>query len=153
MDMNWGDEPKDISQTTMGELHKLCESFHKIKSQIDGVKDTLERLELEKKENEAKIINLLNEFKMPSIKNEFGNFIISNRFTVQTPKTPEEKSAFFSYLKELGIFDELISVNSQTLNGWYRQEMDAALDRGEVNFMVPGIAEPKMVQTLSLRKK
>lgn len=152
MDFGMG-QSVPIGETTLAELNSFCEKYKTLYDKAKEVKEELEALEESKKEYGTKIVNLLNEFKMPSIKNEFGNFIISNRFTVTTPKTPETKQAFFAYLQEKGIFEDMVSVNSQTLNAYYRTEMDQALERGEVDFSIPGIGEASMVQTLSLRKK
>jgi hypothetical protein len=152
MDFGMG-EAVEVPSVTVSQLDELCEKFADLKKEADELDDILKEKNEKVKEIGTQIINFLNEFKKPSWKTSRGNFIISNRFTVPTPKSPEDKQAFFNYLKQKGIFEDMVTVHSQTLNGYYRQEMDAALDAGDVNFSIPGIEEPKYVQTLSMRKK
>lgn len=75
-----------------------------------------------------------------------------DRFTVQTPKSIDDKKALFEYFEERGIFNEMVSVNSQTLNAFYKEENEAALKRGDVDFKLPGVGEPKLSQSLGFRK-
>lgn len=150
--MDWTEE-KTISNTTIQTLDRLCEKFADLKGRADALEDQAKSFRDMANEISAEIMALLTESKKTSWQTPIGNFILSNRFTVPTPKDPEQKQAFFSYLKQKGIFEDLVSVHSQTLNAWYRQELDAALDKGDVNFKVPGLEDPKYVQTLSIRKK
>jgi hypothetical protein len=152
MDFGLG-ETKEVPQTTIKDLDNMCALYSRLRLEAEEIEEKLTAKNEELKELGTKIMNNLNEFKKPSWKCAHGNFIINNRFTVPTPKTPEEKQAFFGYLKEKGIFEDMVTVHSQTLNGYFRQEMDAALDRGEIDFKMPGIGEPKYVQTLAMRKK
>lgn len=70
-----------------------------------------------------------------------GNSIVvrlRERTTVKIPKDLGEKQALFSYLRERGIFEEMISVHSATLNSWYRSECEELEASGKVP-EVPGL--------------
>jgi hypothetical protein len=150
---NWGNpEEKEVDTTTIAQLDELCNTYAEQRKATELIKAQLSMANAKETELETKIIAVLSDFGKQSWKTEVGNFIISNRFSVKTPKTPEEKAQFFDYLREKGIFEDMVNINSQTLQGFYRAEMDAALDRGEVNFRMPGIGEHSYVQTLSMRK-
>ena len=73
------------------------------------------------------------------------------------PATPEDKENFFSYLKEKGLFESLITVNSNTLNSFYMREWETVKEHGDpeeaMNFKIPGIQEPKLHEVISFRKK
>lgn len=61
---------------------------------------------------------------------------------VRVPSTVEDKNKFFTFLKETRGSEFLLSlttVNSQTLNAWYKKESDLAAERGETGFAVPGL--------------
>jgi hypothetical protein len=75
-----------------------------------------------------------------------------DRFTVPVPKTIEQKKQFGKYLQEKGIFWELMSVNSATLNSFHKTELEAAISRGDVDFKLPGIGDPSHIRTLNIKK-
>jgi hypothetical protein len=79
----------------------------------------------------------------------FGTLYFSNRMSVTMPKNPEDREAFFNYLKEKGAFDGLITVNSMTLNSFYKQEAEIA---NSPDFKIPGIGTPTLIKTLNMRR-
>jgi hypothetical protein len=138
---------------TLADFQTLC-------AQIWEEKGKLERIEAEAKNQsqiveslKSKVIACMDEYDMDKFAVAgHGTLFKQNRFTVTVPKDGSEREAFFGHLRQRGIFDELITVNSQTLNSWYKREMEAALEQGNPDFTVPGIAEPKLVTTLGMRK-
>jgi hypothetical protein len=68
----------------------------------------------------------------------------------RVPKDLESKKMFFAYLENKGVFDELISVNSNTLNSWAQAEIDAAEEAGNFDFQLPGLekSEPRVSFTM-----
>lgn len=79
-------------------------------------------------------------------------FVVSNKTSAKTPKTTEDREKFFSYLRDQGVYEDLITVNSQTLNSYVKSEEALATERGELDFSIPGIAIDYYKQ-LSVRKK
>jgi hypothetical protein len=47
----------------------------------------------------------------------------------------------------------MISINSQSLNSFYKSELEIAKEQGNVGFKIPGIAEPEVYWTLGMRVK
>jgi len=83
-----------------------------------------------------------------------GQVSISENLSVATPKTPEEKQAFFNWLKqEMGEDGYLTyaSVNSASLNSLYKQKVEEYGARGEV-LEIAGLQQPTSFNKLSLRK-
>jgi hypothetical protein len=151
---NFFDTDKPMDQVTLQELDLLAQSiFHQ-----RGVSEDLE--ELLKTSNktldrlQAQMIAILDRFgrtnyEVPGV----GKLVVSERSYVGLPKTPEAKEAFYSYLKDKGIFDELISVNSNTLNSFYKREREIAREEGRaLEFKIPGIGEPSTSTTLRMTK-
>ena len=79
--------------------------------------------------------------------------LLGERTSVRMPKDNEERKAFFDYLRERGVYDELVSVSSQTLNAFYRSELELAILRGELDFTIPGLNDVLVVPKLTVRKK
>lgn len=95
---------------------------------------------------------MMKDLEKTSYDSELGKIILTTRFSVTVPKG-DEKERFFTYLKDRGIFEDMATVNSQTLNAWYRSEMDQAKENGDFDFQIPGIKEPMAYEQLQLRKK
>jgi hypothetical protein len=153
-DMDFFEQDKPIDQITMQELDLLgqvifkqrqaCEEQEKI---LDSYKEKLAKLQ-------AKMISVLEKFGRSnySIPGQ-GMLIKSERLTVTLPKTPEDKDAFYKYLKDKNLFEDIVTVNSMTLNAFYKKEFDIAAKEGRaVGFKIPGISDPKIITTLNMRK-
>lgn len=83
-----------------------------------------------------------------------GRVRLTYEMSVQTPKTPEEKKAFFAWVaKEMGqdVADAYLSVNSQSLNSLYNDLNDQYARRGEV-LQIDGLGAPIARTKLSLTK-
>jgi len=120
-----------------------------LKKQQDAISDTLEIAE-------GELLDLLTRANKKSYKLDgVATISLKEKLSVQTPKTPEEKRAFFNWVKETHgeqEADSLMTVNSQTLNSFYNAEMELAATRGEADFSIPGILAPVSRTILSVRK-
>ena len=114
----------------------------------EAKKEIMSQLEQE----ESRMLALLTECDLDSFKCKFGMVYKSYRDSIRTPKTPEDKQALFDFLKKLGVFDDMISVNSMTLLSFWKEQMQLARDRGDEEFKVPGINEVTTNEILNFRK-
>jgi hypothetical protein len=106
------------------------------------------------KEQEAKVIGMLEKTGKRKYVSDAGNATLVHEMSVKTPKTPEEKRAFFNWIREhLGddAHDIYMSVNSKTLNGLYKDQTEEFASRGEV-LNIPGLEDPITVTKLSFTK-
>lgn len=124
------------------ELREIEDKFSAQKKEISK--------QLEEQEN--KMLTMLEESGVPSFKCELGNVGRTERLSIKTPKTAEDRLAFFGYLKELGLYDEMISVNSATLNSFYKDQFTQAKERGDADFKIPGLLEETITPILWFRK-
>lgn len=100
---------------------------------------------------EGQIIEHLNNQNLTSFRGTAGTVSISHRTSVKKP-VGDDAQAFYSYLKEKGLYDSMVSVNSQTLNAYYKAAMNEAVERGNADFAIPGLNEVTINETLSFRK-
>lgn len=84
---------------------------------------------------------------------EYGGRIIylRTRTSVKVPSSTEDREAFFNYLKEKGIFEQMITVHSTKLNSFYQSEWDQAVENGELSFSMPGIDDHTERFTLEIK--
>ncbi len=138
---------------SLSEFQGLCQKVWEEKGRLERIEAEAKAQSQVVESLKASVIaameeNEMEKFSVPG----HGTLFKQNRFTVTVPKDGAEREAFFEYLKAKEIFDSMITVNSQTLNSWYKQEIDAELAAGNPDFAVPGIAEPKHIVTLGMRK-
>ena len=141
---------------TVAQLQALIGQSYELDREIDEIeKKTVEPLKAKLREIDATILATLEALEMTSFKTPHGTVVRTNRFSVQVPKDIEAKSAFFKWLSEKGreVYWQYVTVNSQSLNSLYKQEMEIAKEAGNLDFSLPGIGQPTFSATLSRRKK
>lgn len=85
-----------------------------------------------------------------SFKGSVGTATVSTRFSVKMPKDPEIKQELKEYMLKQNAFEGMWTINHQSLNSWYKQEIEAA-KMNSTMVDVPGL-EPVADKWLSFRK-
>lgn len=148
MESNPEELVKDVTVVALKEMCRLVSTKRKLK---DEAQDVADKLSSECKDLEHKLTDLMAKLEIKSFVEGDEKFIQVDRTSITIPKG-EERDQFFTYLKEMGHFDSLITVNSATLNSWWKQENEKAKSRGEPYVIIPGLAMPTTTQILSVRK-
>lgn len=138
------------SKVTVEELKEWIAQAFKEREVVEAKKDELKACEAVLDEIEKRILTTLEALNLRSFKTEFGNVETRRRESVRVPQG-DRREEFFNYLKERGIFDAMITVNSQTLNGWYKAESENAMKESKM-LIIPGIEMPTAITTLVLKK-
>lgn len=79
-----------------------------------------------------------------------GAVHVSEKEVYRVPKTNEDKTKLFNYIKDTYGPDALmsmVSIHSGTLTSWANQESEKGV------MQIPGLEAPTMVSTLNVRKK
>lgn len=89
-----------------------------------------------------------------SFRTPLGTVSLRKRTSFKVPKDEESKQVFFQKLKDMGVFESMITVNSNTLNSFLKAEYESAEAIGQdmVTYQFPGIDPPTVSVTASLRK-
>lgn len=138
--------------TTIQDINQLAEKIATLRAKEAEASLVKKEITTELEATEKQMIETLIANDMQSYKSPHGTCSLSFRTSVKIPRTAEDREAFFSYLKSKGLYDTMIGVNSQTLNSFYKSEIEAAKERGDADFNVPGISEISVNQILSFRK-
>lgn len=144
-------ETKEVSTKTLdteiAELSKLRETYQGMKSEASAA-------HLRLKEQETKVLNLLDIADKKSYKVDgLGTVSKIEKLAVTTPKTTDAKRDFFSWIRETMGEDAVwayASVNSNTLNSLYNTQTEEYAERGET-LDIKGIDMPTTRTTLSFR--
>ena len=136
------------------EFKALCTELFKKRAELETLQEQEKALSKDVEGLKHRIISVmdameLENFHVPGL----GKVYTQDRFNVSMPKDPEARQRLFAYLKDKKILSKMVTINHQTLNAWYKEEMQAAVDGGQLDFKVPGIEESSHVRILSLRKE
>ncbi len=138
-------------------VEELAKRIRAKRLEKDAQAEVVSKINSELDELEQESVRVLNALGKKSFAAEAGLLTKTVKWQVKQPETEEDKQKFFAFLKERGIYDQLISVNSQKLLSLYLQEWEAAKQSGDpldaLNFRIPGIKEATSYETLSFRKK
>jgi hypothetical protein len=142
---------------SLSDFETLIAEAYDLDAELKDLKrDVIEPRRKRLKELEAKILQTLADHDMTSYKSGRGTVVRQTRYSVCTPKTLEEKTAFFEWLnrtKGRDVYWSYVTINSQSLNAFYNAEMEAAKEAGAFDYVIPGLAPPEATPVLSRRKK
>lgn len=106
---------------------------------------------------QAKMVAYLSHFgkksyQIPGV----GTFGVQTKFAVTVPKDLEDKKKLLQWLRHKSpeFYLETVTVNYQTLNGVYNQEVEIAAQEGRdiTGGVIPGISPPKETKVLRVTK-
>ena len=137
-------------------FEKLCQQSYDLAEDIKRIEnEEIKPRQEELRRVDAQIMEIMNSMDKTSYKSSYGTIVKQTRYSVQTPKTIEDKKAYFKFLTEKSpeLFWSQVGVNSQTLNAFYKQEMEIAKEEGNFDFEIPGIGEPVASEIIIRRKR
>ncbi len=139
---------------TVDEMNKKVEEIQAKESEYDVAKKASTVLGRQVDKLYEEIGQMLLELGQNSFKTPLGTVSLKKRTSFKVPQDEESREAFFGKLKEMGIFDSMITVNSASLNAFLKADYESAEARGEdmVIYKFAGIEPPTVSVTASLRK-
>lgn len=142
-----------MSAVTVQELDELCKSIAEKRVKIDEMDAALTEQNKELAAMEAKAVEYLEALGRDNYKSKHGTLSIREALRWNLPAGPDQWKSLFQHFRELGIFDGMITVNSQKLNSWAKKEFEIATEEGRgMDFAIPGLEQPKMHRSLAFRK-
>jgi Fe-S oxidoreductase len=147
------DSSQQATETSLSEMTAMVEKLYELKAEAKAFEAQAKEKNAEFKDLEYKVLQLLEATGASSYECPSGKIVKTRRVSVRQPKSPEDKEAFFDYLKEQGDFDGLISVNSRTLTSYVQKEIEAKEEDGKFGWVPPGLEAPEAIEYLALRKK
>lgn len=134
-------ETNDVTKPkiTVEELEKEIEEVFNLRIEHAKAERFAKDLKNDLTEKQLVLKAKLESLELDSYKAKAGTFSFRMKSGFRVPKDLESKKLFFTYLEDKGVFDELVSVNSQTLNSWVQAEIEAAEEAGNFDFQLPGL--------------
>jgi hypothetical protein len=133
-------------------LSDTAERLAELKRSIEKAEAAVKVLKGQFTTQSMVMLELLEAHNIDSVKMHGFTFYTQISESVKTPKTLEQKRELFDYLRDKGLFEEMVGVNSQTLNSFYKAMSAQAAELGDLDFRMPGVEEPTPFTELRLRK-
>ena len=148
----WEKPKEDVS---IDDMDSAITELREAKSEYDVVKKDVDRYKVRVDEAQRKVMDLMKRAgKETYIVEGIGRATLREELSVRTPKSPEQKKAFFDWiLKHMGedAYYAYLNVNSQSLNSLFKQKVEEYGLRGEV-LEIDGLEPATSFTKLSFRK-
>lgn len=138
-------------EITVEELDDLCREVVKTREDYEAAHKTSNEYDAIHKKAKAKLMEALTKLgKKTYTVDGLGTVSKVERLKVTVPKDLESKKKMIEYFLSQGdnISSKYLTVNSMSLNSWYRQEAD-----NDPLFELPGVEEPTLDEYLRIAKK
>jgi hypothetical protein len=142
-----------LPEISLQKFEELVAKAYELRAEVEALEEQTKAKNKELFALQSRILAHMLELEKTSYDSAKGKLIIQKRFSVTQPKDPDSRMQFFSYLRSKGLFEQMVSVNHQTLNAFYKAELEAAREKGDFDFTIPGLGEPTYMEYLTMRKK
>lgn len=141
---------------TVAELDQLVLEAFTLKAEIEVDEEKVSEKRKKLEGMKAQCVLALEEHGRDNYKTPAGTIGTTEKWSVNLPQSQEDKKALFTHFKSKGeeVLWKYATVNSNSLNSYFLAEWEAAKERGDgMGFTLPGLQEPKLFKTLSMRKR
>ena len=146
----WQEEDEAVnSDLTSQRFEALCDEAFELRFKIDALKAEQRMVQQELNRKQEVIQAHLDQVGKTKHAGRKGTISMKVETYPSVPKEPAKRNAFFQWLKDRGLFEDMITVNSQTLRGFYKAEKEASGD--DPDFEIPGL-EPFERISLTFRR-
>lgn len=145
----------ETDSLTLKKLDGLVADYVSKREAYDAAREISNQKEKEKFDAEMRLLEALKTANKKSYSVDgLGSVSRREKLAVRVPQG-DSKRAFLEHLQKRGedVFYGLVTVNYNTLNSFYSQEYEAAEANGVFPFVLPGIEEPTLSESLTFRKE
>lgn len=129
----------ETKQNTVQEFEVVCKQIKDLRDEYDRKKIELDEIDTRLSATEMQAKAMLEVEEKSKYVSESGTIYTAVHSSVAIPKG-DNKQQFMQYLRDINLFDEVVTVNSQWLNKHYREALETASD--PVLFGIPGLDKP-----------
>jgi DNA repair ATPase RecN len=133
---------------TVQALRAKVDQWHTIRARIKDLEEQQSELNKQLQPITAELVEIMEAMDLTRFEGSMGKINMLTIDYVSNPQTEEDKAAFYNYLKNEGLFEDMVSVHHQRLNSYYKSKLEEAIEKGE-QLNIPGL-EPK--QRKEIRK-
>ena len=143
--------PENQSDIAARKINELVEVMLKLQDEADVFDEQAKEKRKEYARHQVTVAGILEHLGQDAYLTPLAKVSVSEKTSYALPAGLENKKKFFEYLKERGVFDDMATINSNTYNGYVKEEFENALKKGEF-LNIPGVPEAKVHRTIKLTK-
>ena len=140
---------EEITMVVLEEVTKACYDFKKEASEFDKLK---KEANINKDVVQSLLGDLMDKLEITSYKSKSGTISKKEEPNYRLPQDDDSRKKFFSYLKEKGVYDTMITINSRSLQSYIKQEVELMENEDIFGELPDGIEETEYRTVYSLRK-
>lgn len=142
------------SSMTVDEFDRMIESIYNYYDLIDSRAEEIKQLNVEVLKLKQKCLVAFKELNRANFISPKGMLYIHKEYQVKVPQNDVQKSVFFDWLRENGIFEKYATVNSNSLKSLVREHYDHMLRNGgdPATDGIPGIEQPTIFEDIRFRR-
>lgn len=131
----------------LSDIDRMVTEIDAFNTEISGLKAAIAKIQEKVDQRERDVQTALEEAGLKSFKGTKASVTLVSRWSVKMPKDPEVKDELREWLNERKVFDGLWTINHQSLNALFKEEMARCQEGGEM-IDVPGLSpvEDKYLQ-------
>lgn len=139
---------------TLSAINKLSSDLWDKRQEYDAAKKISNEKYEELKLLEAKALAYLDNNGLKNFSGSKCKISRIDKLSFRVPTGEDLKLFIEGYEKENGPGSSLqiVSVNHQRINSYCNEEYEKAIIRNDLNFKIPGVKEPQIMQSISVRK-
>lgn len=142
---------KEMSTTSIEEFEREIDRLFEMKEEVAALEKQQSFINTQIEELQERVIATLEAHGKTKHVGRKGSISLSIDSYPSFPKEPQKREEFFEYLKKRNVYEDLVTVNAQTLRRFFKDEKEAHGGDENPDFKIPGL-EPFERKKLSMRR-
>lgn len=130
-------------------LPEIAKQLMKLEQEKEIIATQLKDKNKEISALEYQIVSLMEAQNLKDFSTPFAKFARKS----QPYATIKDQDAFVKFLKEKGVYDNLVTISAATANTWYKEQLERAKENGDLDFQIDGMEMTSSRVTLSVTQK
>ena len=146
-------EEKELDQVSVSELQGMVKTLFEKRAEYEELEKLSKEKSAEVESLKIKVLSIMETHNMTKFPVDgVGTVYTQNKYQVSFPKEPDKAAQLRQYLVDNELA-QMLTVNHQTLNSFYKSKVEEVLaNGGSPTDVLPGVGEPQVHVTVAMRK-
>jgi hypothetical protein len=132
------------------ELEEKIKECFDLRDQVIALKEQLADITGDLERKQQYVADVLKSLNKDSYHSRHGIFGHKEKHSYKIARDPELKNLFFEFLKKEGVYDQLRTVHSASLNSYANEKIEK---EGLMDYDIPGLEKSETYTVVSMRKQ
>lgn len=130
-------------------IQDLCKKLLQLEVEKDEINAKLKEKNAAIAEVERAIMSTMEAQGLKAVDTDFGKFTLKS----DVYATIKDVDTLAQWLEEQGIYKQLATISSATMNSFYKKRLEEAKEKGDFDFAIPGMEVTSQRMKLSVTQK